>query len=150
MRNDGTGDRLEYAATGGRGGDSGVDSGTGDRVVGGKDETIGDITDDDFNGIDLSDKPEIPPDTGWRWERAGSGKYKGKYWIWRRSQNGVRLHQKGGYFNADSAKKLPARAGKGNRTHTRKSHRVDADSPTSDSTVNVGRSDNQPEINSQK
>jgi hypothetical protein len=69
------------------------------------------------------------PQTGWRWEVKGAGRYKGRYYNWRLGSGKSRKYRNGGNL-AESRKWLEAefpRPGKGNRKPRKR--RLDSDSP---------------------
>lgn len=73
------------------------------------------------DGVTLADilatkeEPQHDPDDLWRWERHGHGKYKGRWYRWRRIGDTARRTLKGGKFESHIAA-LPARQGQGNHT----------------------------------
>ena len=76
--------------------------------------------------------PEIP-ETDWRWEKSGSGNYKGKYYVWRKRSDPKRPTLKGAGGRLETARNLPARPGKGNRAK-RQPRRLSA----SDAAIDAG------------
>lgn len=68
----------------------------------------------------------------WRWERFGHGKYRGRYYRWRRSGDTERRTLNGGRLDLAGEANLPARKGRGNHTRGAAREKANATKKTID------------------